>query len=99
MLIDKSDLLLSSHSVLIGAIPKKLRGLTVKNDYNVLFWKAYFDDQPSEKEKDVLSKALREISSKYPSIHNVKEEFVFIPTSFRIEMQDYWIFLRWEENQ
>jgi len=98
MSIDKDELLLFSQSVLIGAIPKKLRGLTVRNDYNSLLWIAYFDDQPTEKEKDILGRAFREVATKFPSIHSTREEFVFIPTSFRIDMLDYWVFLRWEEN-
>ncbi|MBS4174993.1 hypothetical protein [Bacillus sp. FJAT-49736] len=98
MSIDKDELLLTSQLVLLGAIPKKLRGLTVRNDYNSLLWVAYFDDQPTEKEKEVLGRAFREIASKFPNIQNIKEEFVFIPASFRIDMLDYWIFLRWEDN-
>ncbi|KQL50667.1 hypothetical protein AN964_23820 [Heyndrickxia shackletonii] len=97
MSIDKDELLLSAQSALIGSIPKKLRGLTVRNDYNSLLWVAYFDDQPTEKEKGILSKAFHEVASKYPSIQSTREEFVFIPTSFRIDMLDYWVFLRWEE--
>lgn len=97
MSIDKDELLLSSQQALIGAIPKKLRGLTVRNDYNSLLWIAYFDDQPTEREKDILSRAYREVAAKYPNIQSIREEFVFIPTSFRIDMLDFWVFLRWEE--
>jgi hypothetical protein len=98
MPIDRNSFIVSSHRALIGTIPKTLRGLTVGEEYNTLYWRAFFDDQPTEKEKNILSLALNRITADFPSIQHIKEEYIFIPSSFRIDALDYWIFLRWEEN-
>lgn len=52
-----NDLVLSCHLSLLGAIPYKLRGLTVKLENETLYWKGYFDGEPTEEEKEILSVA------------------------------------------
>jgi hypothetical protein len=60
-----SDLILSCHRALLGAIPVKLRGLTIKLEQDTLFWKGYFDGEPTEEEKEVLSIAFTEVIADY----------------------------------
>ena len=42
-----NELILSCQSSLLGAIPYKLRGLTVKLENETLYWKGHFDGEPT----------------------------------------------------
>jgi hypothetical protein len=92
-----NDLIISYHSSLLGAIPNKLRGLTVKIENETLYWKAYFDGEPTEEEKEILSIACTEVIANFPIIKVVKEEYINHKLPLKKEMMEFWAFLRWEQ--
>lgn len=63
-----SSLLFSLHRDLLGAIPRNLKVLKVKETSNLLIWQAFFDTEPTEEEKEVLSVACAEIIADFPNI-------------------------------
>jgi hypothetical protein len=93
-----SELILSCHKALLGAIPSKLRGLTIGIEKDILFWKAYFDGEPTEEEKEVLSTACSEVIADFPKINVVKEEYVNYKYPLKMDMLQFWVFLKWEEK-
>lgn len=92
------ELIISCHYSLLGAIPKKLRGLTVKLENETLYWKGYFDGEPTEEEKEILSVACTEVIADFPIIKVVKEEYLIHIYPLEMEMLQFWAFLRWEEE-
>lgn len=95
----KNDLILSCHNSLIGAIPNSLRGLTVKLENRTLFWKGYFEDEPTEEEKEILSIACTEVIADFSIINNVKEEYITHPKPLKMKRLLFWAFLRWEQDK
>lgn len=95
---ENSELILSCHKALLGAIPTKLRGLTIAIEEDTLFWRAYFDGEPTEEEKEVLSGACTEVIADFPSINVVKEEYINRESPLIMEMLQLWAFLKWEEK-
>ncbi|KOS66282.1 hypothetical protein AEA09_18875 [Lysinibacillus contaminans] len=93
-----NDLIISSHYSLLGAIPNKLRGLTVKLENETLYWKGYFDGEPTEEEKEILSVACTEVIADFPTIKDVKEEYFNHSRPLKMEMLQFWAFLRWEQD-
>jgi hypothetical protein len=93
-----SELILSCHSALLGAIPTKLRGLTIGIEKDTLFWKAYFDGESTEEEKELLSIACSEVIADFPIINAIKEEYVNCKYPLEMEMLQLWAFLKWEEK-
>lgn len=93
-----NDLIISCHYSLLGAIPQKLRGLTVKLDNKILYWTGYFNGEPSEEEKELLSLACTEVVADFPTIKEVKEEYLNHSYPLKMEMLQFWAFLRWEND-
>jgi len=91
-----NSLVLSLHLALIGAIPENLRGLKVILTNNRLLWQAFFDHEPTEDEKEVLSVACTEVLSDFPNINEVQEEYIFHPTPLTVNTIHEWAFVRWE---
>jgi hypothetical protein len=98
MVPTRNDLIISCHYSLLGAIPNKLRGLTVKLENETLYWKAYFDREPTEEEKEILRIACSEVIADFPIIKVAKEEYLNYKQPLKMEMMDFWAFLRWEQN-
>jgi hypothetical protein len=92
-----NDLIISCHSSLLGAIPNKLRRLTVKIEHDTLYWKAYFDGDPTEEENEILSIACTEVIADFPIIKVVKAEYINHKQPLKMEMMEFWAFLRWEQ--
>ncbi|PHE52844.1 hypothetical protein COF52_28435 [Bacillus pseudomycoides] len=63
-----NDLIIICHYSLLGAIPNNLRGLTVKLENKTLYWKGYFDGEPTEEEIEILSVACTEVIANFPII-------------------------------
>jgi hypothetical protein len=95
-----SSLILSLHRALHGAIPVNLRGLKVKINGDTLFWIGYFDGEPTEEEKEILSVACTEVIADFPNIDSVKEEYINYPSPLKMEVANLydWGFLRWESS-
>ncbi|MFD1356862.1 hypothetical protein ACFQ4X_03035 [Fictibacillus halophilus] len=93
------DLIISCHYSLLGAIPQKLRGLTVMLDNETLYWTGYFNGEPSEAEKELLSMACTEVVANFPMIKGVKEEYLNHSYPLKMEMLQFWAFLRWENDK
>ena len=91
-----SELLLSLHRALFGAIPKNLKGLKVKLINDMLIWQAFFDTAPTEEEKEVLSVACTEVIADFPNINKVEEEYLFHPEPLKNIALKEWAFVRWE---
>lgn len=97
MFPSKNDLMISCHHSLLGAIPNKLRGLTVALENGTLHWKGYFNGKPTEEEKEILSVACTEVLADFPIIKDVKEEYLTHLHPLKMEMLQFWAFLRWEQ--
>lgn len=95
--MQQNKLIVSCHRALIGAIPTKLRGLTVKLEDSKLYWKGYFDGEPTEEEQDAVSTACTEVLADFPFISSLEEEYVNYPYPQKMDMLQFWVFLRWEE--
>ncbi|KZN98593.1 hypothetical protein [Pseudobacillus badius] len=93
-----NDLIISCHYSLLSAIPNKLRGLTVSLENETLYWKGYFDGEPTEEEKEILSIACTEVVANFPIIKVVEEEYLNYTCPLKMEMLQFWAFLRWEQN-
>ncbi len=94
-----NKLIMSCHYNLIGAIPKNLRGLTVKLENGTLYWRGYFDGEPTEDEKEVLSVACTEvIADFFDIINDAEEEYLNYAYPLEMELLQFWAFLRWEYN-
>ncbi|WP_273127799.1 hypothetical protein [Bacillus weihaiensis] len=94
----KSSLLFSLHRALFGAIPKNLKGLRVKVTNDLLIWQAFFDPQPTEEEKEVLSVACTEVIADLPNIIKVEEEYLYHPGPLTNTTMEEWFFVRWESE-
>lgn len=97
-MISINHLILSSHKALLGAIPSKLRGLTIKFENETLYWRCYFDEEPTEEEKEVLSIANTEVLADFPMMRFTEEEYKCYPYPLKMEMYQFWAYLRWEQN-
>jgi hypothetical protein len=93
-----NELILSCQRSLLGSIPYKLRGLTVKLENETLYWKGYFDGEPTDEEKEILSVACTEVIADFPIIKIVKEEYLNQLHPLKMEMLQFWAFLRWEQD-
>ena len=91
-----SSLLFSLHRALFGAIPKNLKGLRVKITNNLLIWQAFFETDPTEDEKEVLSVACTEVIADFPNINQVEEEYLYHPAPLKNTSMEEWAFVRWE---
>jgi len=91
-----STLLFSLHRALFATIPKNLKGLRVKMINNLLIWQAFFDTEPTEEEKKVLSVACTEVIADFPNINKVEEEYLYHPTPLKNTTLEEWAFVRWE---
>ncbi|MEH7482627.1 hypothetical protein V7157_16530 [Neobacillus drentensis] len=89
-----NELILSCQRALLGAIPYKLRGLTVKLENKTLYWKGYFDGEPTEEEKEILSVVCAEVIADFPIIKVVEEEYINHSFPLKMEMLQFWAFLR-----
>jgi hypothetical protein len=98
MVPSKNDLIISCHYSLLGAIPNKLRGLTVALENETLHWKGYFNGEPTEEEKEILSIACTEVIADFPIIKVVKEEYLNHLHPLKMEALQFWAFLRWEQD-
>lgn len=98
MVPTKNDLIISSHKSLLGSIPHKLRGLTVKIENETLYGRAYFDGEPTEDEKEILSVACTEVIADFPIINAVSEEYLNYRYPLKMEGLQFWAFLRWEQD-
>lgn len=78
-----NELILSCQRSLVGSIPYKLRGLTVKLENNTFYWKGYFDGEPTEEEKEILNIACAEVIADFPIIEVVEEEYIKSYVSFK----------------
>ena len=91
-----NSLALSVHRALLCAIPKNLKGLRVViEENNKLLWQAFFDAEPTEEEKEVLSEASTEVLADYPDIRTI-EGFLYHPARLNIHSIEEWAFVRWE---
>ncbi|MBM7602600.1 hypothetical protein JOC75_000570 [Metabacillus crassostreae] len=93
-----NELILSCQRSLLGSIPYKLRGLKVKVENNTFYWKGYFDGEPTEEEKEILSIACTEVIADFPIIEEVVEEYINHTFPLKMEMMQFWAFLRGEQD-
>lgn len=90
----KNELILSCQKSLLGVIPYKLRGLTVKLENETLYWKGNFDGEPTEEEKEILSVVCTEVIADFPIINEVNEEYLNHTNPLKMEMLQFWAYLR-----
>lgn len=90
-------LTLSVHRALFCAIPRNLNGLRViVHGNNKLIWQAFFDNEPTEGEIEVLSVACTEVLADFPNIDIVEEEYLCRPAKLNVYSMEEWAFVRWE---
>jgi hypothetical protein len=70
---------LSAQRALLGAVPKTLREVSVELQGSVLRFRAVFEQEPSDDERELLSVACTEIVADYPDVHDVQDEYVVVP--------------------
>ena len=61
-----------------------------------MYWKGYFDGEPTEEEKEILSVACTEVIADFPTIMYAKEEYLNHSYPLKMEMLQFWAFLKWE---
>lgn len=94
-----NNLIISCHYALLGAIPYKLRGLAVKLENETLYWKGYFNGEPTDDEKEMLSVACTEVLADFPHIKDCEEEYINHKFPLKMDKLQFWAFLRWEDNE
>ncbi|AGN35990.1 hypothetical protein OIO07_06385 [Bacillus paralicheniformis] len=94
-----NNLIISCHYALLGAIPYKLRGLAVKLENETLYWKGYFNGEPTDDEIEMLSVACTEVLADFPHIKDCEEEYINHKFPLKMDKLQFWAFLRWEDNE
>ena len=92
------ELLLSAQRALFRSIPKNTKAIFTKIENNHLIWKVFFDKEPTENEKNILSIAATEIIADFPEINSCKEEYIYHPSpiNFKNEVYYNWPYTRLE---
>ncbi|WP_427137357.1 hypothetical protein [Psychrobacillus psychrodurans] len=72
-------LILSAQRALFRAITKNTKAIYAKIENNNLIWKVYFDEIPTEEEKEMLSIAATEIICDFPEIYSADEQYIHHP--------------------
>ncbi|WP_342472443.1 hypothetical protein MHH70_02315 [Metasolibacillus sp. FSL H7-0170] len=91
-----TELMLSAQRALFLAITKNTKAIYAKIENNHLIWKVFFDEEPSENEKDLLSIAATEVIADFPDIISCEEHFLHhpAPISFKNEVHYHWPYAR-----
>ncbi|WPK12929.1 hypothetical protein R6U77_04350 [Lysinibacillus louembei] len=95
-----TKLILSAQKALFCAIPKNTKAVYAKiENNNHLIWKAFFDEEPSEFEKDILSTAATEVLADFPEIISIDEQYIYHPSpiNFKNELYYNWPYTRLEQ--
>ncbi|WP_042475676.1 hypothetical protein [Bacillus ndiopicus] len=85
-------LILSAQRALYRSVTKNTKAVYAKIDNQHFIWKAFFDEEPTEDEKDLLSTAATEIIADFPEITSCEEHYIHHPT--RINSKDE-IYYNW----
>ncbi len=99
--IQKNDLrvlvLLSASRALLGAVNSNLRGVALSYDPKKLVFRAYFEANATEDEKEQLNIALTEMMADLDSrIEEFDFEPIVLPFPEKMEPLQDWVFLRAE---
>ncbi|QUG42658.1 hypothetical protein KD050_05135 [Psychrobacillus sp. INOP01] len=73
------QLILSVQRALFRSIPKNTKAIYAKIESNNLIWKVYFDEIPTEEEKEMLSIAATEVLCDFPEILFSDEQYIYHP--------------------
>ncbi len=69
----------------------------MKLENETMYWRGYFNEEPTEEEKEILSVACAEVIADFPIIKTVNEEYLHVPYPLRMEKLHFGAFLRWED--
>lgn len=75
-----TELILSAQRALFRAIPKNTKAIYAKIENNHLIWKVFFDQEPTENEKNLLSIAATEVIADFPEITSCEEQYIHHPS-------------------
>lgn len=91
-----TELIISAHRALHRAITKNTKAIYAKIEDNKLIWKVFFDEVPTEEEKDLLSTAATEVIADFPDIPVCEEQFIHHPSpiNFTNDMYYDWPYAR-----
>jgi hypothetical protein len=88
------ELRLSAQRALWGAIPPRLRAVSVHHSGHTLLVRSVFDGTPTDKECETLSVAAAEIIADFPAPYTIDEEMLAIPHPGKMEHLRWIVYLR-----
>ena len=91
-------LMLSGQRALFKGIAKNTKAVYAKIENDLLIWKVYFDEEPTEFEKEMLSIAATEIIADFPDIKRCNEQYITHPSPINFQKEIYynWLYARVE---
>ena len=91
-----TQLILSGQRALFKGISKNTKAVYAKIQNDTLIWKAYFDEEPTEEEKEILRVAATEIIADFPHIKECSEAYITHPSPIDFQHEIYcdWLYAR-----
>jgi hypothetical protein len=89
---------LSAQRALLGAVPFRLRAVSVEIEGSIVRMKGIFDSGCTECDKEVLFVAGTEIIADFPSSFNIEEECLVVPHPQPMEHLTHLVYLRHEPS-
>jgi hypothetical protein len=91
-----ATLQLSTQRALWGRVPRSLRAVSVDAAEPEIRFRCYFDAEPSDEERQLLSEAAAEIIADFSAPWTISEEFLDLPAPRPMQHLEHLIFLRHE---
>lgn len=98
MKISRSDIRIRLQESLLGKITSNVRFVTISVSTQELVIKAYYENNPSDNETDLLQSVIKNIALKFP-IYVLGEQIRLPkPEPIPLKKGDQWIFCKYEDN-
>jgi hypothetical protein len=95
-----AEVVLAVQQALLGEVTPNLRAVIVaRHDASSVFVVAYFDAEPSELEREAMSRVETELLARFPEDHVVQVDVVQLGEPELIPKEGIWTYRRWEASQ
>ncbi|MBZ4396329.1 hypothetical protein VZQ01_24685 [Myxococcus faecalis] len=87
---------LSLQRALLGAIPSRLRAVTVRFDDTRLHFEAFFDGAIRDEDRETMSEVETELIADFPDDHEISHELIRLDPPALIPKDRAWVYYRQE---
>ena len=95
--LDRSNaVLLSMQRALLGAIPPRLRAVTVRFDDTRLHFDAFFEGAIRDEDHETMSEVETELIAGFPDEHQISHELIRLDPPALIPKDRAWVYFRKE---